>query len=214
MMKPLLIFGGSGFLGQAICREAIKQTIPVISFSRSGSPKNHFLSSHPLITWIKTDIFSETNWQPYVENSFGVINLIGILRENKNKNITYQKMIVLANQLITDQVAHYPKLPYVFLSANAGGPVIPIEYIQHKRQAETYLKQLRNPVIVIRPGLVVGTGRPFSLVEGSGVFLLAHLPIINHYFRPVYPIGINRLAKRVLAEIKQPYTSCLTPDQL
>lgn len=146
MTKHLLIFGGSGFIGQAICQEAVKQSIPVVSISRSGRPKASSLKTNSLITWVSSDIFTETHWHQYLSNASGVINLIGILREIEEKQLTYQKMIVEANQIIAEQVASYPKLPYVFLSANAGGPLISEEYIEHKRQAESDLTQLANPV--------------------------------------------------------------------
>lgn len=214
MTNYLLIFGGSGFIGQAICKEAVDQKIPVVSISRRGEPQNLFLRNHPLITWVKSDIFTDKNWQQYVVNASGVINLIGILRENQKKRLTYQKMIVLANQLIADQVAHYPQIPYVFLSANANGPLIPKEYLEHKRLAENDLNKLTNPVTIVRPGLVIGVDRPLSLIEGGAVFFLAHLPILRVYFRPVFPIKAQRLAVRVIWEIRHPSTSCITPDDL
>lgn len=214
MTKHLLIFGGSGFIGQGICQEALKQNIPVVSISRSGQPQNQRLNNQPLITWVKADIFTDTHWHQYLPNAFGVINLIGILRENKKKQLTYETMIFGANQLIADQVKEYPTLPYLFLSANAGSPVIPKGYIENKRRAEAYLIKMDNPVIIFRPGLVVGISRPFSLIEGSAVFLLAQIPLIKQYFRPVYPITVEKLAKRIIAESLTPRSICLTPDTL
>lgn len=213
MTKHLLIFGGSGFIGQAICREAIKQGIPVISISPSGQPRNKQLRQQPLITWVQADVFTD-NVQEYFANALAVVNLIGILRENPKKNLFYIDMIFIANKLIAEQCAKFPELPFLFLSANAQGPFIPKRYLDNKRRAEAYLSKLANPVIIFRPGLVVGARRPFSLVEGFAIFILAHIPFINQLFKPVYPINIQRLAKRIIQESQSPRTICLTPDDL
>lgn len=214
MTNYLLIFGGSGFIGQSVCREAIKHEIAVVSISPSGPPQDHYLRNHPLITWIKGDIFTSNLWHDYLPNAYAVINLIGILHEQPRKKLFYVDLIFTANQLIADQVRHYPQIPYLFLSANAGGPLISPRYIENKRRAEAYLLTLTNPIIIFRPGLVVGTDRPFSLIEGSAVYILAHLPILKKIAQPIYPIGVTRLANRLIQESHATISACLTPDKL
>ena len=50
MKAPIIIFGGSGFIGQAACQEAINRQLPVISISKHGKPKKEELwMSSPLI---------------------------------------------------------------------------------------------------------------------------------------------------------------------
>lgn len=190
MKQAIVVFGGSGFVGQGICQEAIKRRLPVISISRHGKPrKEQPWMSHPLITWVQADIFNEDTWSGYLDNSLGCINLIGILFENKRKGLTYQRLIVDANHVIAN-ACERAQIPYLFISAKTG----PCGYLAAKKQAEHDLFQLTNPIIIIRPGLVVTKQKPLKWLQGVGIKCASHLPLVNHLADDAYPVPLQRLA--------------------
>ena len=200
MTQTIVIFGGSGFIGQALCQEAIKQSISVISISKHGRPKNNeFWMDHPLITWVSMDILETNQWQTLIEPSTPCINLIGILFENKRKGLTYERMIVQANQRIS-QEAEKKQCPYVFLSAKGG----PRQYVAAKKQAEQDLMTHTHPVIIIRSGLVVTKESPLRYFQGLGIKAVSHLPVIKKLAQPVYPTSLDNLVQTILKEVTQP----------
>lgn len=200
MAATLIVFGGSGFIGQALCKEALNRHMSVVSISKHGKPKtNDKWMSNPLITWCAIDIFKDDSWKNYLSSDARCINLIGILFENKNKGLTYDKMIIEANQLISAE-AEKKNCPYLFLSAKGG----PCDYVKAKKAAEESLFNKNNPTIIIRSGLVTTKNRPFTYTQGLLIKGATHIPIVKSIAKTVYPTSLKRLVHRILNEVTEP----------
>lgn len=201
MTQQLVVFGGSGFVGQALCHEAIKQNIKVISISKHGQPKKKKLwMSHPLITWVSMDIFRDDAWKKYLDSSTVCVNLIGILFETKRKGLTYDKMIIRANHLIATDTAR-KNIPYIFLSAKGG----PSGYVAAKKEAEKELLEKRNPSTIIRSGLIVSKKNPLRYTQGLVIKVGNKLPLISEKANKVYPTSLNHLVHTILNEARNPH---------
>lgn len=200
MTQTLVVFGGSGFIGRALCKEAIKQNMKVISISRHGQPKDRepWMSDHQ-ITWLKMDIFRDDSWKRHLDSSAVCVNLIGILFENKRKGLTYEKMIVEANHLISSE-AHKKNIPYIFMSAKGG----PCGYVKAKKEAEKELLTKRNQIIIIRSGLVVSKKYPLRYIQGMAIKLGTHLPLIKTTANKVYPTSLDSLVHTIINEAREP----------
>lgn len=206
MAQPIIIFGGSGFIGQAVCYEAIKRQIPVISISKHGKPRQTKpWMSHPLMTWKAIDIFSTDSWHIDIANSIGCINLIGILVENKRHGITYQKMIVNTNEQISSVADTYHK-PYVFLSAKVGPP----SYTAAKKQAEREAMTKKNTVTIIRSGLVTTKKAPIKYAQGIIIKAATHCPVTQSIAEKAYPVSINTLAPVIINSIHHKKSTLIT----
>lgn len=215
--KKIVVFGGSGFLGQALCQAASAKGFAVTSISRSGQPKsNVYLSNSNLafVNWVKADLFTTTNWQDEIQDAFAVIDLIGILKEQPKKGITYQKFIEDAANRIGKAATEVRSLQhFVFLSANSG----PKHYLQAKRNAENALIALHLPLTIVRPGLLVGKGRPSSIPLKWILTLLEKLPFSKKLVAPIQPLDVDLVAKKIvtsLYETKPVTTNFLTIQQL
>ena len=200
MKQKIVVFGGSGFVGQALCQEAIKQNIEVISISKNGKPKKTELwMSHPSMTWLAIDIFRDDSWKKYFDSKTPCVNLIGILFENKRKGLTYEKMIVRSNSLISNE-ARIKNAPYIFLSAKGG----PSGYVKAKQQAENELIEKEIKSVIIRSGLIVSKKSPWRYAQGLGIKVGAKLPLIKKEAVKVYPTSLNHLVHHIINEARQP----------
>lgn len=200
MKAPIIIFGGSGFIGQAACQEAINRQLPVISISKHGKPKKEELwMSSPLINWLSIDIFKDDSWKNYISSKTPCINLIGLFFENKKRGLTYEKIIVQASHLISEE-AQLKQAPYLFLSAKTG----PCGYIEAKKKVEADLFQKTNPTIIIRSGLVTTKQRPFVYTQGVVIKAATHLPLIKKTATKVFPVPLKKLAVTIINESIHP----------
>ena len=53
--RQILVVGGNGFVGSAVCEEAVKRGFQVMSMSRSGRPARSKESWMDSVEWIKAD---------------------------------------------------------------------------------------------------------------------------------------------------------------
>ncbi|MGO2083997.1 NAD-dependent epimerase/dehydratase family protein [Vagococcus sp.] len=197
MQKPLVVFGGSGYIGQALCQAALHQKRPVISISQHGKPKKeHAWMNSAQMTWVSCNLLTSTLWKKYVQSSWACVNLIGIFFESSQKS--YDQVIVTINQLISDE-AEKNKVPYLFLSATAG----PIGYLKAKKEAEKYLTSKSNPTTVIHSGLVTSSDRPFKKLQAFTIKTAAFIPGLRTLAQKSYPIELETLAQTILARLNQ-----------
>eukprot|EP00301_Raphidiophrys_heterophryoidea_P025301 c8459_g1_i1.p1 GENE.c8459_g1_i1~~c8459_g1_i1.p1 ORF type:complete len:294 (+),score=80.97 c8459_g1_i1:102-983(+) len=79
--KRIVVFGGNGFVGSAICREAVKRGLTVQSVSRSGSAppllsaeKDSWIKK---VEWLKGDVLDPTTYNQYLQSASAVVLTIG-----------------------------------------------------------------------------------------------------------------------------------------
>lgn len=207
-MRKLVIFGGSGYIGQAVCQEALTQGFSVYSISKHGKPtKQADWMHHPSMTWLQADILQNSTWQTQIPKDAAYLNLIGILFESKNK--TYADLIVATNNIISQFAADCNQI-YFFLSAQIG----PKKYLAAKHLAEQELQKLKNPIIVLQSGLVVSSIKKGSHLQGWMIRCASYLPFIGAWAKKGYPIERTLLAKNILKLIinKKTGTYMMTKD--
>lgn len=72
----VVVLGGNGFVGSAVCKEAIQQGLIVTSINRSGPPA----VSEPWVDeveWVNADVFDESSWAYTLPGASAVISCIG-----------------------------------------------------------------------------------------------------------------------------------------
>ncbi|HDT12379.1 MAG TPA: NAD-dependent epimerase/dehydratase family protein [Candidatus Marinimicrobia bacterium] len=195
----LLVTGGNGFIGQEICKTAVRHGFEVISVSRRGYPDNKE-SWMSQVNWVSANIFNIDRWTGYLSGMDGVIHTIGILRERPEHNITYERLngdsvIIAASAAIT---AHVPV--FVMISASDAPPLLK-RYIRAKRDAESFLLEQKTRSVIMRPGLVYGQGRKGSKLIASLTRLGSQIPLIGTYYTKYSPVHVTVLAKAVINSV-------------
>uniref|UniRef100_A0A2C9U3X2 NAD-dependent epimerase/dehydratase domain-containing protein n=1 Tax=Manihot esculenta TaxID=3983 RepID=A0A2C9U3X2_MANES len=91
--ERVVVLGGNGFVGSAICKAAVSKGIEVISLNRSGRP-TYPGSWVDQVTWISGDVFY-ANWDEVLVGATAVVSTLGgvgseeqMLRINGEANIT------------------------------------------------------------------------------------------------------------------------------
>lgn len=88
--KRIVVSGGNGFLGQAVCRAAVARGWRVTSLSRSGQPAWD-KGMRPLwaerVHWHQADVFAQNTYREVMEGCDSVVHTIGILLEFNYKQI-------------------------------------------------------------------------------------------------------------------------------
>ncbi|KZV51591.1 hypothetical protein F511_10544 [Dorcoceras hygrometricum] len=158
--EKIVVLGGSGFVGTAICKAAISKGIEVTSVSRSGRPK-YSGSWVDQVSWVTGDVFY-VNWDELLAGATAVVSTLGgfgseeqmkringeanILAVNAAKNFGIPKFILIS--------VHDYNLPSFLLTPG---------YFTGKRKAESeVLSKYPSSGVVLRPGFIYGK----RLVDG------------------------------------------------
>lgn len=208
--RSLFIVGGSGFLGSAICKEAIQSGWKVTSLSRHGCPPR--LASYSWskkITWLKGNVHDPSSYEHRLEQDDinTVIHSMGLLFEipfMKSGSISYQKTYKHENRdsLITlsSTCSKFPLIKsFGYVSAcHQIPPFLPKGYISSKIEAEKALLASRFESYIFRPGMMYSSTKPAVALYAIAMNTLLNLPKVESLFPwMTRPLSVELVAKAI-----------------
>lgn len=152
--ERVVVLGGSGFVGSAICKAAVSKGIEVISLSRSGRP-SYSDSWVDQVNWVTGDVFY-ANWDEVLPGATAVVSTIGGFgSEEQMQRINGEANIVAVN------VAKEYGIPkFILISVhdyNLPSFLLSNGYFTGKRKAESeVLSKYPMSGVVLRPGFIYG----------------------------------------------------------
>ncbi|KAJ7285776.1 mitochondrial protein [Mycena rebaudengoi] len=85
-IRKLVVVGGNGFIGSAICRSALAQGFQVTSVSSSGrpyqTPKGHSPAWAARVDWQTGDALRPASFAHLLDGAHGVVHTLGVLLED------------------------------------------------------------------------------------------------------------------------------------
>lgn len=194
--QRIVIFGGSGFVGQAIAKRALANQFHVISISRSGRPQQDapWLDQ---IDFIKADVFEAKQWQDVIRKGDILVDAIGILTQKKAKNMTYTRYHYEIVEIIVQAVKHIEELSFIYISASQGVP-FHSGYLREKQRAEVYLDHVPLQTGVVRPSLLYGDGRKYSKEMAHAIITAKKIPLVAYFFRSFEPRPVEWVGDQVV----------------
>ncbi|KAJ9135106.1 hypothetical protein P3X46_032325 [Hevea brasiliensis] len=160
--ERVVVLGGNGFVGSAICKAAVSKGIEVISLNSCRHSSGQGLdlpdSWVDQVTWISGDVFY-ANWDEVLVGATAVVSTLGGLgSEEQMLRINGEANVAAVNaakefgipKFILISVHDY-NLPSFLLSSG---------YFTGKRKAESeVLSKYPNSGVVLRPGFIYGKRR-------------------------------------------------------
>lgn len=189
--KTIVIFGGTGFIGKQLISSLSKNACKIFLVTRKLNNHEEFriLAGIGQITIVNLNEFNENNLTELLSGCDIVINLIGILAENKNNSFTYVHE-ELPN-LISKVAKKVNIKRFIHLSALGVNKVKNSKYALSKLNGENQVIQNFPDSIIIRPSVVFGANDSF-------------VNLFNKIasFSPLLPIfGAPKLTKSIFKSI-------------
>lgn len=157
-MQNVLLFGASGFLGQAVMEELIEKGYKLTAITRSFDPLNT-KKFRPDVNWVTADVYQVNEWKDLLEDHSIIINLIGIVQANPEKGLTFEKVITGAAKAIASPIVGKQDYHYIFISTNLQNNSTPEHYRKAKKEAEDYLLRQVFKTSIVRPSMMYGKGK-------------------------------------------------------
>jgi uncharacterized protein YbjT (DUF2867 family) len=194
----IVITGGRGFLGRAVCRAGVAAGVDVISVGRSPVSSAAALGLPPAVHCVQADIFDPALWAPYLDGCTAVVHSVGVLREDLAAGRTYERMIFETARVAGDMAVKMGVPRFVFVSAEGVPPGTPPGYMDNKRRAEAYLGALKLALVIARPSLIYGPERPQSVKEKRLADLVSHLPLVGRHLGLSRPLPVDTVARALV----------------
>ncbi|MGL5002906.1 MAG: complex I NDUFA9 subunit family protein [Casimicrobium sp.] len=184
----VLILGGSGFIGRAICNKLVAagHLVTVPTRKRDNAREIFML---PTVTVIEADVHDVDALASLAHGHDVVINLVGILNEKKRGDFERSHVTLTANALAACKVANVPR--YLHVSALGAAIDAPSQYLQSKAKAEALVRQSGLDATIFAPSIVFGRGDSFlnrfaKLVRLTPPLMPFVLPGSGAKFQPIY----------------------------
>ncbi|KAI5656362.1 hypothetical protein M9H77_25155 [Catharanthus roseus] len=155
--ERIVVLGGSGFVGSAICKAAVSKGIEVVSLSRSGRPSVSD-SWVDQVTWKSGDVFY-ANWEEVLAGATAVVSTLGGFGSEEQM----QRINGEANVVAVNAAKDFGVPRFVLISVhdyNLPSFLLTSGYFTGKRKAESeVLSKYPNSGVVLRPGFIYGKRR-------------------------------------------------------
>ncbi|KAL9450952.1 hypothetical protein AB3S75_012655 [Citrus x aurantiifolia] len=225
--ERVVVLGGSGFVGSAICKAAVSKGIEVISLSRSGRP-TYSGSWVDQVTWKSGDVFY-VNWDEVLTGATAVVSTIGGVG-------SMEQMLRIngeANVVAVNAAKEYGVPKFILISVhdyNLPSFLLSSAYFTGKRKAESeVLSKYPNSGVVLRPAFIYGKRKvgdfeiPLDLIGEPAERILR---AIENFTKPLSsipasdlllapPVSVDDLALAVLnAVVDDDFFGIFTIDQI
>ncbi|MEL7028415.1 MAG: complex I NDUFA9 subunit family protein [Pseudomonadota bacterium] len=211
----LTIFGGSGFIGRHVVREAAKRGYRVRAAVRKPHLA-HFL--RPLgdvgqIQIVQANLRHRASIAEAVKGADAVVNLVGILHQAGRPHFmpvngeAFFAVHAQGARNIAELAAAAGASRFVHVSAIGADPASPSLYARSKAEGERLVREAFPDAVVLRPSIVFGPKDEFFNRFASMARLSPALPLIGFGKTKFQPVYVDDVADATCAALDQPETA-------
>ena len=172
-MNPtrIAVFGGTGFVGRALCRKLSSAGAQVRVLCRN--PQRHRdLLLLPGVSLSGVDISAGKAIRQACAENDSACNLLGVLHDRRRGG--FQDIHIDFPQRLA-QACKHAGIPLVHVSALGAAPAAPSEYLRSKAMGEKIVSREQKRAVIFRPSLIYGPQDHFLTQFAA---LIRALPIV------------------------------------
>lgn len=203
MNMRIFLTGGTGFVGSEILRQLAAKGYSVRCLVRDEA---RLKVRTPSIEVIKGNILDVETYENALKDCSVVIHLVGIIREFKDKGITFHRLHFEATKNIVNAALRHDVKRFIHMSANGARPEAKSSYHRTKFLAEEYLKESGLSYTIFKPSIIFGKDDNFvNMIAG----IMRISPIIPYFGKGDYrlqPISVKNVAEAFIKALEDPNT--------
>ena len=201
-MRELLILGGTGFVGRALCERLIEHfagqarlTVPTRRLQHGRA-----LLTLPTIRLVEADVHDDAQLAQLVAGHDAVINLVAILHGSA---ADFERVHVALPRRLAEACRAGGVRRLLHVSALGVAADAPSNYLRSKAAGEAALRGQGLDVTVLRPSVIFGAGDRFLnlFAQLQRVFPLMPLAGCGARFQPVW---VGDVAAALVASLARP----------
>ena len=197
MSKTIVIFGGSGFIGNYIirrlCKIGLKIIVPLTNIEKSTKLKIHGQVGQ--IIPIKLNFIDKRLLSKIINESDCIINLKTSWFENKYSN--FNNEIFLFNKFVIDSIKNKSSIKYIFFSGIGVDKNKNSKRTRIIKNVEEYIIDNLNNYNIIRPSIVIGNGDKFLNKVFPMIKFFFTMPVFGGGNQKIQPVYVDDIAHAV-----------------
>lgn len=208
-VQTVFVTGATGFVGRAVVHALRADGIKVRCLVRRGS--EHDLRGLEAIERVEGDVLSRETLDEGIGGCDAVVHLVGIIREHRSRNITFERLHVDGTLNVLAAAAAANVRRYLHMSALGTSASARSRYHETKWLAEEAVRASALPWTIFRPSVIYGKGDGLVSMLARMIEKLPVVPVIGEGRQKVQPIPVEQVAagfRRALARpetVKQTY---------
>jgi uncharacterized protein YbjT (DUF2867 family) len=197
-LKQILILGGSGFVGRAVCEKlaAHNSSTRLVVPTRRLQHAQH-LRSLPTVDLVQANVHEDNELLRVVAGCDAVVNLVAILHGSE---ADFQHVHVALPSRIAKACAAHGLRRLVHISALGVGPQAPSHYLRSKTAGEAVLQTPVLDTTVLRPSVIFGAQDKFMNVFAQLQAAAPVMPLAGSRAR-FQPVWVDDVASAVNAAL-------------
>jgi uncharacterized protein YbjT (DUF2867 family) len=215
-MKQVLVLGGTGFVGRAVC-ECLAELAPAtrVRVPTRRAAHGNSVRFLPNVDLLSANVHDEAALRRLVAGCDAVVNLVAIL--HGSAAAFEQVHVALPRKLAQAcQAAGVRRLVHV--SALGVGPGAPSNYLRSKTAGEAVLQEAKLDLTVLRPSVIFGVDDHFLNLFAQLQAVAPVFPLAGSDAR-FQPVWVQDVAQGIVAALMQPQSigqviECAGPDVL
>ncbi len=206
--NKVFVTGGTGFVGLRVLGALIEAGADVTALVSPDNEK-HLGILRRYVRVVHGDVWNAASLKGRARGHGVVLHMVGSLRARPERGLTYRQINLVSARNVIGMAAG-DGVPYFVLLSAAHRPAgVPKEYLQSKREAETYLRTSGLRWAIVRAPLVFDRAQPggrfFAFLSRVGA-----LPLLRVFFGRHVPLPVDVVARGMARLALQPE---LPPDR-
>ncbi len=197
----ICISGATGFVGKHLVKELLARghTLRLLTHSSKAvlADNTEFVSG---------DVTSAASCQKGAAGCDAVINLVGIIREFPQKQITFERLHVEATRNMVDAARQNGVTRYLQMSALGSRPGAVSGYHRSKYAAEELVVASGLDYTIFRPSLIFGPEDAFVNMIAGFIRTISAVPVIGDGKYRLQPISADDVARCFALALAKPET--------
>ncbi len=198
-MKSIFITGGSGYLGNAVIPELLKQGHKVTALVRKGS-ENKIPKDCEIVFGNALD---ENTFAEKINSADTFIHLVGVSHPSPSKAELF-KTIDLASAKASIIAAKKSGVThFIYVSVAHPAPVMKA-YIEARTEAESFLKENLNNATIIRPWYILGPSHRWPYILLPAYWILKRIPSTKESALRLDLVTLKQIVKSLINAVENP----------
>ncbi|MBX3061641.1 MAG: NAD(P)H-binding protein [Anaerolineae bacterium] len=193
--RRVIVIGATGFLGFRVVRALLDENAIVTAVVQPGTGDQlNVLANRAHI--IEADVWNPASLKGRARNHAVLIHLIGGVKPDPGRGLTFRHLNFVSARN-TMQMAVSDGVPHYMLLSAATAPIgISREYLESKREAESYLRKTGLSWTILRaPALYVPGGQRnplYALLSAA-----SRIPLVGLFFVGAAPLAVDTAARGI-----------------